>query len=402
MNSYFIYYTESTIVCLIIFGIMLMSDLYNVDRQEKQVKYDRALIAFMLYFISDEMWAAVIGGIIPRNEMTVAGANFLNYLFMANITYSWLQYIMAVEQVAHRNRSINRFAVAFPFYVVTIVLVATYLIRPRVLITEDNDITVVSTVFQLLVPIIYIVAIMVYTMKRAIESENSIEKRRHYYIGFFPLMVVAGGMIQVIFLPQISMFCYCCTILMLIFYIQSMEGQISVDALTGLNNRGQILRYTSQQSALHREGRRTFAAMIDANSFKSINDTYGHAEGDRALVMIADSMRAAVRDSDLPVFIGRYGGDEFLMIAYVEHEQQIRVLIEDIHTQLRLICEAADTPYILTVSIGCSELKNSGDSFQKCLERADHALYIEKQKRRSIGADPDDGAGDNAGAMGIA
>ena len=53
MSSYFIYYTEASIVCVIIFGIMLCWDLFSIDKQEKQIKYDHALIAFMLYFVSD-------------------------------------------------------------------------------------------------------------------------------------------------------------------------------------------------------------------------------------------------------------------------------------------------------------------------------------------------------------
>jgi hypothetical protein len=48
MNAVFVYYAESNLVALIIFGILLIHDLVNVDRQEKQIKYDRALVAFML------------------------------------------------------------------------------------------------------------------------------------------------------------------------------------------------------------------------------------------------------------------------------------------------------------------------------------------------------------------
>lgn len=384
MNNYFIYYTEATIVCLIIFGIMLYSDLQSVDRQEKQVKYDRSLVAFMLYFISDEVWAAIIAGMLPRTMISVALANFSNYIFMAYITYSWLQYIMAVEQAPHRNRPINRFAVVFPFIVTTIALVATFFINPAVLISGDLEITPVSSVFQVLVPIIYIGAIMVYALRRAASTDNRMEKRKHIYIGMFPLMVVVGGLAQVVFLPELSMFCYCSTILMLVFYIQSMEGRISIDPLTGLNNKGQIMRYISQESSAKREGRRTFVAMIDANSFKSINDTYGHAEGDRALILIADALRAAVNRSKMPVFIGRYGGDEFVMIAYAEYEKEVRDMIVDIHDQLASVCRSAGIPYAVTVCVGYSELMAQGDSLLKCLERADQELYIEKQKRMVI------------------
>ena len=366
---------------MIIFTIMLGSDLHRVDRQEKQVKYDRSLVAFMLYFFSDEIWAAVIAGVIPGNLFTVALLNFANYLFTAYITYTWLEYVMAVEQAPRRNRPLNRFAILFPLLVVTAALILTFIVRPQTVITEDLSITGTVYVFQMLVPIIYVVAVMMYTLRRAFEEDNVLEKRKHIYIGLFPLMVVAGALIQVVLLPDVSIFCYCATILMLIFYIQSMEDQISVDALTGLNNKGQILRYTSQPGALTREGRRTFAAMIDANAFKSINDTYGHEEGDHALVLIAEAMKAAVAVSDIPAFIGRYGGDEFMYIVYVNDESEVKGLIMELHSQLADAAAKAQLPYELSVSVGYSELDTENDSFQQCIKRADQALYFEKKRR---------------------
>ena len=97
VSDYFIYYAESTLICLIIFCMMLVRDLFKVDKQEKQIKYDHALIAFMLYFASDLFWAAVISGVIPKTRFTVSCANFLNAVLMGGITYAWLRYVMAAE-----------------------------------------------------------------------------------------------------------------------------------------------------------------------------------------------------------------------------------------------------------------------------------------------------------------
>ena len=99
MSQYFIYYTESSIVCLIIFGIILLHDLSRIDRQEKQIRFDYALASFMLYFISDAAWAAVISGVIPKTPASVIAVNFFNNFFMALITYNWFMYALAVEKV---------------------------------------------------------------------------------------------------------------------------------------------------------------------------------------------------------------------------------------------------------------------------------------------------------------
>ncbi len=71
MLDYFINYAGANLVCFIIFGIMLARDLFNVDRQEKQIKFDHTLIAFMLYFVSDAFWCGVDSGVLPKNQLTV-------------------------------------------------------------------------------------------------------------------------------------------------------------------------------------------------------------------------------------------------------------------------------------------------------------------------------------------
>ncbi len=91
MSSYFIYYTEANVVCIILFSIMLFRDIFNVDRQEKQIKYDHALVAFMLYFACDILWAGIIAGVLPKNYFTVLSVNFGNYVLMAVITYNVLR-----------------------------------------------------------------------------------------------------------------------------------------------------------------------------------------------------------------------------------------------------------------------------------------------------------------------
>ncbi len=385
MSQYFIYYTESNLVCVILFGIMLARDLLSVDRQEKQIKYDHALIAFTLYFISDATWASVIAGMLPRNRFTVVTTNFANYIFMAAVTYSWLDYVMVVEQVAHRERRINKFAVIFPFLVSSIALVATYIFAPQVLLSDALELRPAYNIFLVTVPFIYIVAVIIYTMRRAKNEANPIEKRRHLYIGMFPLIVIAGGMFQLLVLPSTPIFCFSCTILMLIFYIHSMEAQISIDPLTQLNNRGQLIRYVAQESNLRKEDRSTFVMMLDANNFKSINDTYGHAEGDRALVILADSLRKVVRQRSVPVFLARYGGDEFIIIAHLPDSSVLDALIADIRAEITERCRAEGTPYTLAVGIGYDRLAGGQDTFQKCLQRADHKLYLDKEYCKSHG-----------------
>ena len=379
MTDYFIYYAEANIVCLVIFGIMLGNDLLKVDRQEKQIKYDRALIAFMLYFVSDAILAGIIAGVLPATKFTVLSANLANVIFMALITYEWLQFVLAAEQAPQREGKLYKTVSLLPFLVSMAALIVTYLISPHVILDEQFALQPVYYAFQITVPIIYIAAVFIYTMRRARREESPIEKRKHLGIGFFPLTVIAGGLLQVVVLPNTPIFCFSCTILMLIFYIQAMENQISVDPLTGLNNRGQLLRYISQSANLPKEGRRAFVMMIDVNDFKAINDTYGHVEGDRALKIIAESLREVVRRHGEPIFLARYGGDEFSLIVHAAGEGDVDSLAREIREEIKAKCREKGTPCRISVGIGWDALLERPDTFQKCMERADRRLYLDKE-----------------------
>ena len=379
MSEYFIYYASINIVGAVIFGIMLANDYIGLDRQEKQLKYDHALIAFILYFLSDAIWAGVDAGVVPVNQFTVITTTFLNFVIMTLIIYTWLCYVLAIEQIPNRNSMTMRIILALPLILSMVGLILTYLISPRLLIDENLKNTAAFDAFLVAVPYIYLIAIIVYTIKKARSEENIIEKKKHIYIGLFPIMTVIGGLLQMILMPALPIFCFSSTILMVIFYIKSIDTQISKDPLTNLNNRGQLARYVSQKSNLLIEGRTTYVVMIDVNDFKNVNDTYGHAEGDSALVIIAKALLKAVKSRTIPLFLGRYGGDEFVLIAHPVKEEELTELLDHVRDNIFSMCKSENKPYLLTIGIGYDEMLGEEDTFQKCMQRADDKLYINKE-----------------------
>ena len=379
MVKFFTYYAESNIVCLLIFGILLFHDLLNKERQEKQIKYDHALAAFIAFFIVDIIWAAVIDGVIPKTKLSVSIVLFANFIFMSGITYFWLQYVMAVEQTPHRNRKINKFAILFPFLIVSLVMIICYIFDSEILIDDNLESQNLFNVFLIIVPLINISAIVFYAMRKAIKEEDPIEKVKHYYVGIFPIIVVAGGLFQIMLFPELPIFCFCCTFMMLIYYIKSLETQISTDPLTKLNNRTQLSRYISQPSNVFLPNRLTYFVMIDVNDFKLINDTYGHAAGDKALVFIAETLKKVAALHDMPVFISRYGGDEFVLIVHPIKREEIDILIADFRKYIFAGFENNETPYRLSIGVGYDELVRGKGSVQKCLQSADINMYADKE-----------------------
>jgi len=383
LPAYFIYYASINIVGAVFFGIMLHHDHASIDKQEKQIKYDHALFAFLLYFVSDAIWSGVDSGVFPVSTVSVMLTTFANFVLVTVITYRWLLYVMAEEQIPGRNRPIIKYALIFPLFVSVVVILIVYIVSPGLLITSDFKSTHLFDVFICTIPNIYIIAVLVYAIRKAVNEKNPLEKKKHLYIGAFPIMAIAGGLLQIVLMPELPIFCFSSTILMLIFYIKSMESRISTDPLTNLNNRGQLLRYISQEGNLFTEGRSTFIVMIDINDFKMINDTYGHTEGDSALVILSGAITSVIRNHHMPIFLARYGGDEFIMIVRPGEESEMDALISDIREGIIKKCESENKPYRMSVGIGVDKLRQSEpDAFTKSLERADEKMYENKIKMK--------------------
>lgn len=386
MINFAVFYIEAMIACMALFSVLLVSDRVNIDRQEKQIKFDRVLITFIIYFVADIFWAAITGRLIPVTRAIVVIDNFALYVLMAGIVYFWLEYAMAVEQVPHRNRPINKFAVIFPFLVITIVLVLNYVIAPQLLITNSLETTTLWSFYLMITPTIYLGAVLVYTTRKAMSEKNPVQKRKHMFLGLFPLITLAVGAVQQLFLPYLPVYCFVNALLLVMFYIQSIRAQISIDSLTNLNNRGELKRYVSQKSNLLQEGRLTIVIMMDIDSFKAINDTYGHAEGDKALVIIAEALKKVISGLGMPAFLCRYGGDEFILIVHPRSEEAAGQLFSKICNSIDHEIEAKDPPYPLSLSAGFGELASEQDSIQDCIRRADDKLYQNKKHKKLQGA----------------
>ena len=119
--------------------------------------------------------------------------------------------------------------------------------------------------------------------------------------------------------------------------------------------------------------------IFDVNSFKQINDRYGHAEGDEALVMTASAIKRTV--GKYTGFAARYGGDEFLVAWMPDADNPDRNLIPDtISSNLKQFCTEKNKPYELTISWGCAKCTDPTVSVQTYFAEADQELY--EMKRR--------------------
>jgi diguanylate cyclase (GGDEF)-like protein len=157
------------------------------------------------------------------------------------------------------------------------------------------------------------------------------------------------------------------------------------DELTGLANRRHVIeRLTDAFALARRHGTDLSIAMADFDHFKQINDAFGHAAGDRYLVRASAAMRGVLREVDV---IGRYGGEEFLLVlpgssleGAIAVAERIRSSVED------LALEHASTDFPeghSTISIGVAVLEPSLKDSSDLLKKADLALYRAKAEGRN-------------------
>lgn len=122
---------------------------------------------------------------------------------------------------------------------------------------------------------------------------------------------------------------------------------------------------------------------IDLDGFKAVNDALGHREGDALLVRVATALQGAVRADDA---VGRFGGDEFLVLAHVRDAAGARALA--LHLLGALVRSVADLPptHRVTASIGYALAPDDAQNPHKLLQRADDAMYAAKRlgKNRAV------------------
>jgi diguanylate cyclase (GGDEF)-like protein len=155
---------------------------------------------------------------------------------------------------------------------------------------------------------------------------------------------------------------------------RQLEAAALHDGLTGILTRTAFFDSANMELArCHRSGDTVSLLMIDIDDFKSINDCFGHLNGDRVLIEFVSKTRQVLRSHDL---FGRYGGEEFVALLPVTDQQQAH----DVAGRICAVCQHANgtgtTPF--TVSIGVATITPNGEDVSTILAQADAALYRAK------------------------
>lgn len=166
------------------------------------------------------------------------------------------------------------------------------------------------------------------------------------------------------------------------FLYKEVERLCRIDPLTELNNRRSFAKDAERLFRLAvRYKKKMSCVMLDIDFFKKVNDTYGHAFGDKVLIEVAKRCKKEVRSTDL---LARFGGEEFCFLFPETNQNGASFIAERIRTKIsKQKFNSEKNPFSVTVSLGVAGLLESDKNIEELIKRSDVCLYKAKEIGRN-------------------
>ncbi len=163
---------------------------------------------------------------------------------------------------------------------------------------------------------------------------------------------------------------------------QQLESSVERDPVTDVLSRRAIVERIERALADRRAG--TVALFfVDLDGFKTVNDLLGHRDGDTVLQRVAQALQSAVRGEDA---VGRYGGDEFLVLARVPDRAAAAAMAQQLIAAIRASAAGQAALAQVTASVGYALAPEDADGVPALLQRADDAMYFAKRSGKNRAA----------------
>ena len=295
-------------------------------------------------------------------------------LFVANSVFAFLWTVYVDYKLFGQEARLRRFGplLALPAVVVLVMSVLNLWMDVFFTISAEN---IYTRTTLMILPYIVTYGYLIYGAVMVLRYQNKVGKYLFMPVMVFLLPIFVGSLLQMLFYG-IALIWVSVAFGLTALYI-NLQNEVSLlDPLTKLYNRTYLNRYLN--STMQRSGteRKTAGIMLDINSFKEINDTYGHSEGDTALQLVGKCLMDTVSGANVAV---RYGGDEFIIILRVREEREVEQMMERIRMRMAQISGESARPYTITLSMGTALYDPATDNLDRFLGRMDQRMYEAKR-----------------------
>ena len=358
-----IFYIASNIVSIIITGMLVLKSRNN--KQTTSIYFKKVLMYLIIYFLAEILWALAYFSIIENAKPILKVARMIYYSAAAAVAYNWLLYIRVLldSKLVYKRKRITLLIPVALSIIMAITII--HFFDPA-----EKSWQGYLTIFALiLVPFSFVLDGGIRVLIKRLSTKNETEKPKYTMLIVWPAIVLLVSVVQV-FIPELPIFCFGCVIITIALFIFNQDSLVFTDSLTGIYNRKMLNSYVSGFSKKDSP----YILMVDVNSFKQINDNYGHLEGDNALKFVATELLILIQQEGY--FLARYGGDEFIIIAKTNNEDDVKHFIRSIKSSLS---KSKDVfPYVITASVGYCKMTEN-DTLISAIAKADEMLYEEKK-----------------------
>lgn len=368
-------YIEINAMILIMLTIMLIRLFRKVGTEAADFTLRAAIIMMMLFALSDIVWVLGERTFPGFSRMANSLVNVLYMVLMSTVSFVWFKYNEEKLGKWHTFSRGFRWLTALPFIIFAVMAFASIQTGWIFYINAENAYQ--RGPFILLMYIVsdgYPLLAAFDDLRTARHESNKAKRDEYRILSTYVILPIIAGIAQFLnsSLPVIGVGW---TISVVMVYMGIQDREITRDALTGLNNRHRADEFIEDQVDDQREGMLLISG--DINSFKRINDTYGHLEGDRALCAAAEAMRQIC--DDYSAFLARYGGDEFCILWNPEPGRSVEGLTQAINDRLDDLVRIEELKYAISMSFGW-QVYHSPMTVESWKDEADRRLYEAKAR----------------------
>ena len=360
-----IFYAWNNVIGIIIFTILFLKS--NRNKQTSHQYFSLMILCMIVYFLGDILWKIANVNLLPFSDILIKLGKIIYYSAGDIMSFFWLMYVCILIDFKPLTGNKKNFLL-FPL---TAAIVANIVFCSNMDSSNMDSYRVFISCWLILPPAVSIIISIVIVINKIKNINDKALKNSYFRLIIWPLVVLASAILQIIF-EALPIFCSGIILVILLTYIYNQDSFIFTDPLTEINNRNMINRYLNH---IKNYSDTYYLLMIDINNFKSINDTYGHIEGDKALKHMANILKKVAGDNNY--FLARYGGDEFIIIAKSEDEEKIQEFINRIHQEFNYSKD--DLGFSYSTSIGYTKMDKEL-SIERNIANADKYLYKKKRQ----------------------
>ena len=369
-------YVTINVLCGIIIIIMMFLMKFGVMHETEQKIFLNLCFHCLLFFFIDLSWVALDGVNTQLGQEFNKLVNAAYFSQLGILCFFWSRYSFFLAE--YRIKLIGlRVLYCSPLFINIAMAIASIWTGWFFVVDASGHYQRGSF------PLVHVLLVFLYLLTSFFVAffmikgkRNVVRKNRLFAISALGICPFLTELVQIQF-QGLSVICAGTTLGLIVVFLEIQKEMISIDPLTRLNNRNQASLFLESRFKQVIPGKKLYQFVMDLDKFKQINDTYGHMEGDRALLTVSTVLKEVCGPRGY--FISRFGGDEFVVFANLASDSEAETLRKDITE--KLVERSQGFSFKLSMSIGYASLE-TGESEQQLFARADAALYDSKQQRR--------------------